>query len=140
DQAIALELGRADKIEAPPQPAISSGGSQRIRASLPIELMALVFSPNSQAQDARLRDALALAIDRKPIQSALLKGAAEPSASILPNWMTGYSAVFPTQVNVQRAKVVLADSRQPALTLAYDPRDPQAQLIAERIALNAREA
>jgi len=38
---------------------------------------------------------------------------------------------------------VLADSRQPALTLnyvlSYDPRDPQAQLIAERIALNARE-
>jgi hypothetical protein len=41
---------------------------------------------------------------------------------------------------VPRAKVVLADSRQPALILSYDPRDPQAQLIAERIALNAREA
>jgi hypothetical protein len=34
---------------------------------------------------------------------------------------------------------VLADSRQPALNLSYDARDPQAQLIAERIALNARE-
>jgi peptide/nickel transport system substrate-binding protein len=140
DQAIALELGRADVIESPLQPSISSGASQRARTSLPIELMALVFSPNSQAQDVRLRDALALAIDRKPIQSALLKGVAEPTASILPNWMTGYSSVFPTQVNVQRAKVVLSDSRQPALTLTYDPRDPQAQLIAERIALNAREA
>ncbi len=29
--------------------------------------------------------------------------------------------------------------RPPALKLSYDPRDPQAQLIAERIALNARE-
>ncbi len=139
DQAIALDLGKTDLVEAPPQAATANGGSQRVRTSLPVELMALVFSANSKAQDARVREALALAIDRKPIQSVLLKGAGELTASILPNWMTGYSAVFPAQANVQRAKVVLAESRQPALTLSYDPRDPQAQLIAERIALNARE-
>jgi len=136
DQAVALDLGRADVIEAAPQP----NPSPRVRTTLPLSLMALVFTPNTKAQDVRQREALALAIDRKPIQSVLLKGAAEPTASILPNWMTGYSAAFPTQVNVQRAKAVLASSRQPALTLSYDPRDPQAQLIAERIALNARDA
>jgi peptide/nickel transport system substrate-binding protein len=139
DQGVALELGRADVIEAAPQAA---NASSRIRtvSSLPVELMALVFASNSKAQDVRLRQALALSIDRKPIQSVLLKGAAEPTNSILPNWMTGYSAAFPTQANVQRAKVLLADSHPPTLTLDYDPRDPQAQLIAERIALNAREA
>jgi peptide/nickel transport system substrate-binding protein len=144
DQAIALELDKTDVIEAAPQAA---SGSQRrstsLSLSLPVELLALVFSPTSKAQDARLREALALAIDRKPIQSVLLKGAGEPAASILPNWMTGYSAVFSAQANPQRARAVLADSRQPALNLSYglsyDPRDPQAQLIAERIALNARE-
>jgi ABC-type transport system substrate-binding protein len=140
DQAIALELDKTDVIEAAPQAA---SGSQRHSASLslslPVELLALVFSPNSKAQDARLREALALAIDRKPIQSVLLKGAGEPAASILPNWMTGYSAVFSAQANPQRARTLLAGSRQPALNLSYDPRDPQAQLIAERIALNARE-
>jgi hypothetical protein len=31
------------------------------------------------------------------------------------------------------------ETRQPTLNLSYDPRDPQAQLIAERIALNARD-
>lgn len=139
DQSFELELGRADVIEAAPQAANSS---PRIRASssLPVELMALVFTPNSKAQDVHLRQALALSIDRKPIQSVLLKGAAEPAASVLPNWMTGYSSAFSAQANVQRTKALLADSRQPALTLSYDPRDPQAQLIAERIALNAREA
>ena len=146
DQAIALELEKTDVIEVAPQAA---GGSQRYGASssssssfslsLPVELIALVFSANSKAQDPRLREALALAIDRKPIQSVLLKGAGEPAASILPNWMTGYSAVFSTQANPQRARTVLAGSRQPTLNLSYDPRDPQAQLIAERIALNARE-
>jgi len=141
DQAVALELGRADVIATAPR---SANASPRMRTSssmsLPVELMALVFAPNSKAQDVRLRQALALSIDRKPIQSVLLKGAAEPTASILPNWMTGYSAAFSAQANVQRAKALLADSRPPALTLSYDPRDPQAQLIAERIALNAREA
>ena len=139
DQAIALELGKSDLIEAPPQFAATNGGTQRVRTTLPVELMALVFPSNSKAQDARVREALALAIDRKPIQSVLLKGVGEPAASILPNWITGYSRVFPVQANLQRARVVLADSRQPPLTLSYDPRDPQAQLIAERIALNARE-
>jgi ABC-type transport system substrate-binding protein len=108
-----------------------------------VELMALVFSANSKAQDPRLREAFALAIDRKPIQSVLLKGAGEPAASIIPNWMTGYSAVFSAEANPQRARALLADSPPPALNLSYvlsyDPRDPQAQLIAERIALNARD-
>jgi ABC-type transport system substrate-binding protein len=139
EQAIALELGKTDVIEAAPQ-ATGSNAGPRIRTSVPVELMALVFSANTKAQDARLRQAVALSIDRKPIQSVLLKGAGEPAAAALPNWMTGYSSVFSTQANVQRAKVVLAGSRQPVLTLSYDPRDPQAQLIAERIALNAREA
>ncbi len=138
DQTVALELDKVDVIEAAPQAAT---GSQRHNTSLslPVELLALVFSANSKAQDPRLREALALTIDRKPIQSVLLKGAGEPAASILPNWMTGYTAVFSAQANPQRARAVLADSRQPALTLSYDARDPQAQLIAERIALNARE-
>jgi len=137
EQAIALELGKTDVIESPPQPPANSG---RARSLLPVELMALVFSGNTRAQDVRLRDALALAINRKPIQSGLLRGAGEASGAILPNWMTGYSAVFPAQADVQRAQAILAGSRQPALTLNYDPRDPQAQLIADRIALNAREA
>ena len=140
DQAIALELDRTDLIETAPQAA---NGSQRRGAStslsLPVELLALVFSTNSKVQDPRLREALALAIERKPIQSVLLKGAGEPAAGILPNWMTGYSAVFSSQANPQRARTLLAGSRQPALNLSYDPRDPQTQLIAERIALNARE-
>ena len=53
--------------------------------------------------------------------------------------MTGYSAVFSAQADPQRARTVLAGSRQPALNLSFDPGDPQAQLIAERIALDARQ-
>ena len=147
DQAIALELGKTDVIEEPPQAASGSqphnASSLSLSLSLPMELLALVFPANSRANDPRLREALALAIDRKPIQSVLLKGAGEPATSILPNWMTGYSAVYSAQANPKEARSLLAGSRQPVANptydLSYDPRDPQAQLIAERIALNARE-
>jgi peptide/nickel transport system substrate-binding protein len=147
DQSLYLELDKTDIIEVMPQAANGSqphGASwSSSSSSLPVELLALVFSPSPRVQDPRLREALALAIDRKPIQSVLLKGAGEPTASILPNWMTGYSAVFSAQANPQLAKVSLTGSRQsssnPSYGLNYDPRDPQAQLIAERIALNARE-
>src|SRR4030088_787880 len=109
DQAIALELEKTDVVETAPQAA---NGSQRHNtsssSSLPVELLALVFSTNSKAQDRRLREALALAIERKPIQSVLLKGAGEPGASILPNWMTGYSAIFSAQANPQRLRTLLA--------------------------------
>ena len=138
DQGIALELGRTDLIEV--SPANFSGAWQRVQTSLPTELLALAFPANSRAQDPRLREALALSVDRKPIQAVLLKGAGEPTASILPNWMTGYSTVFSTQTSPQRARTAMAGLRQPTLNLSYDPRDPQAQLIAERIALNARDA
>ncbi len=138
DQALALDLGRADMVEAAPEAAPASARSH-VFSSLPVELMALVFTASSHAQDTRVREALALAIDRKPIQLVLLKGAAEPAASILPNWMSGYSVAFPTQPDLPRAKALLAESRPQALSLSYDPRDPQSQLIAERIALNARE-
>jgi ABC-type transport system substrate-binding protein len=138
EQAIALELGKTDLIEV--SPATFSGAWQRMQASMPAELLALVFPANSRAQDPRVREALALSVDRKPMQAVLLKGAGEPAAGILPNWMTGYSGVFNTQTNLQRAKAAIAGSRQPTLNLSYDPRDPQAQLLAERIALNAREA
>ncbi len=143
DEAIALELDKTDLIETAPQAGNGSLGHAvpvSSSMSLPVELLALVFSANSKAQDPRLREALALAIDRKPIQSVLLKGAGEPAAGVLPNWMTGYSAVFSAQANPQRARALLSGIRLPTLRLGYDPRDTQAQLISERIALNAHEA
>lgn len=135
DQFVALQRGQTDLIETAP----ASSPDHDTFSSFPLELMALIFPANSNARDPRLREALALAIDRKPIQSVLLRDAGEPAATILPNWMTGYTAVFPSQANLQRARSLLADSRQPVFHLSYDPREPETQLIADRIALNASE-
>jgi peptide/nickel transport system substrate-binding protein len=137
EQAVNLELGRADIVDTAQAPG--SNSTTRQEGSLPVELVALVFSPHAKIQEARVREALALAIDRKPLLSVLSRNAAEPAGSLLPNWMTGYSSLFPSSTNLTAARRLATGVRTP-LTLSYDPRDPQAQLVAERIALNAQEA
>jgi peptide/nickel transport system substrate-binding protein len=143
DQLIAFELGKTDIAEIASeqaQPATTDG--KRVGTSAPVELMALVFSRDKQApEEGKLRDALALSIDRASIRSVVLQGVGDPSGAILPNWVTGYAFVFPTDQNVGRARQERSEvQRAPTWNLRYDAGDPIAHVIAERIALNARDA
>jgi peptide/nickel transport system substrate-binding protein len=143
DQLIALELGRADVAEvSPDQSHRASLAGRRIAASPPIELLALVFARDAQTPDDRaLRSALALSVDRASIRSVVLQSSGEPTAALLPNWISGYAFVFPSAQNLTLARERRSELRQPpALTLAYDSTDPLAQVVAERIVLNARDA
>ena len=142
DQLIALELGKADVTEVAPEQAHRAAiEGRRVLTSSPIELMALVFAHDRHsAEDGKLRDALALSIDRASIGSVVLQGAGEPSGAILPNWVSGYAFVFPTEQNLTRARQQRSEIRQlPSWTLSYDAGDPLARVIAERVALNARD-
>ncbi|HTK94609.1 MAG TPA: ABC transporter substrate-binding protein, partial [Terriglobales bacterium] len=105
--------------------------------SQPVELIAIVFAND----DPKLREALALSVDRAAIFNVLLGRQGEPTAALLPNWMTGYGFVFDAGQDIQRARQLRAESRrtQP-LTLTYDPQDALARAIAERVALDARGA
>jgi len=59
----------------------------------------------------------------------------------LPQWLSGYAFLFPAEVNVVDAKKIRAEySASPLQTLVYDGADPSAALIAQRIAVNARDA
>jgi ABC-type transport system substrate-binding protein len=141
EQMVDLELGRADLVEvAPDQPARVVQAGRRVVTSDPVELLALRFS-HSNVRDARVRQALALAIDRESIFNVLLQRHGEPAAGLLPNWMTGYSFLFPTTPQVARARQLRTEARlAAALTLVYDAGDPLSRLVAERIALNAADA
>jgi hypothetical protein len=71
----------------------------------------------------------------------LLQGAGQPAGSILPNWMSGYGFVFPTEADLPRARQARAQVHsKPTWTLTYDGNDPLARLLAERLALNAKDA
>lgn len=143
DQMTALEMGKSDLVEVSPEQAhrVSLAGRELVSSS-PIELIALVFTRETQTSDDKLlREALSLSVDRESIFNVIMQGAGQPSASLLPNWMSGYGFAFPTKADLAQAR---RDHDQvhtiPNWSLGYDSRDPTDRLLAERVALNAKDA
>ncbi len=104
--------------------------------------MALWFTREAQtADEPRLREALGLSIDRTQLNRIFLQGDGEAAGGLLPNWMSGYEFLFPSDANLARARQLRSEVRQPRTwTMGYDRNDPLAQLVAERVMLNARDA
>ena len=143
DQLIALDLGKADIAEVVvEQSRRAAAEGRRLVSSAPVELMALVFGRDrASAEDGKLRDVLALSIDRKSIRDVVLQGGGEASGGILPNWVSGYGFVFPAEQNLTRAQQLRGEVKYaPTWTLGYDADDLLARVMAERIELNARDA
>jgi peptide/nickel transport system substrate-binding protein len=143
DQMMALELGKADLVEvAPEQLHRVSPGTNRLASSSPLELLALLFNREAASPDDKLlREALAFSVERGSIGSVLLQGAGQPAAGILPNWMSGYGFVFPIDADLSRARHECEQVHSiPKWTIGYDSGDPVARLLAERIALNGKDA
>ena len=143
EQMTALQLGKADLVEvAPEQTHRASQEGRRLASSPPVELLALVFPRNpASAEEKLLRQSLALSVERGSIGSVLLQGAGQPTASVLPNWMSGYGFVFSTDADLPRARREREQVHTvPTWTLGYDGGDPVERLLAERIALNAKDA
>jgi ABC-type transport system substrate-binding protein len=143
DQLIALDLGKADIAEvAVEQSHRAATEGRRVVSSSPVELMALVFArERTSGDDGKLREALALSIDRKSIRNVLMQDAGEPSGGILPNWVSGYGFVFTSDQNLVRAQQLRGEVKYaPSWTLGYEADDSLARVMAERISLNARDA
>jgi ABC-type transport system substrate-binding protein len=132
DQFVDFQVGRADIIELGP----SSYNTANKWSSSPIELIALVFGP-----ETRLREAIALSLDRGAM-NAVLQRQGVVTGALLPQWLSGWAFLFPSTRDLSRARQLAAEAppAQRTLPLAYDASDPQARILAERIALNARDA
>jgi ABC-type transport system substrate-binding protein len=146
-QANAIAFGQADVVELPASQvrrAVQRG--VRSASSDPVELFALQFDATRPAvQDQRVRQAISLAVDRASIADVILQKQAVAAGSLLPNWISGYAHLFPVVTDLPRAKELLAAagrevSHPMALTLVYDSGDAEARAIAERVAVNLREA
>lgn len=138
DQAVDLDLGKADIIEVPAnetrrflQRAVQNGS--RLWSSSPVEVLALVFD---RVEDRRMREAISLAIDRAAIHNVLLQKQGEISGALLPQWLSGYAFLFPATFDLSRAR----QTGSQRFTLAHEAGDAMARSVAERIAVNAREA
>ncbi len=138
EQALDLELGRADVVEVAPSEVRRITAPRRLWASAPVRLLALVFG--ARVPDPRVREALALAVDRAAILNVLLQRQGEISGALLPQWLSGYAFLFPSAADIARARALVAALPAPARTLSLGVNDPAWQPIAARIALNARDA
>lgn len=143
-----LQLGKADLIElAPDVLRRATQAGLRTWSSDPVELVALVVNDQLAAtQDAQLRRALVLSLDRATMASVLLQKQAVPAGALLPQWLSGYAFLFSVETNGTAAKeirsalpVKLASLAEP-LRLRVDSGDDLSRLIAERVAVNARQA
>src|SRR5262249_28899605 len=134
EQSNDLEMGRADVVEVGPAELRRQAPGRRVWSSSPVRVLALVFS--GRVDDARIREALALAVDRSAIHTVLLQRQGEISGALLPQWISGYAFLFPSSADLGRARQLAAGARP--ITLGVS--DPALRPIADRIAINARDA
>jgi ABC-type transport system substrate-binding protein len=139
--AVAIEFGtvrgHADLFGIPVEPA---------RRILPEGLATWSSEPRTLVAitatnaDPALLQALALAIDRGPIVNVLAQHNGEAAFGLLPQWLSGYAFLFQSTPDVARAKQMVSQLRLAALSLSYPANDLFLRSVAERVALNARDA
>ena len=143
-----LQLGKTDLIElAPDLVPRAKQANLRVWTSELVTLYGLRFDDaQAAASDVRLREALSLSLDRGTMANVLLQKQAEPAATLLPQWLSGYAFLFNVDTNLERAKELRrglpaneAASAEP-LRLRVDPAGDLPKLLGERVAVNARQA
>jgi peptide/nickel transport system substrate-binding protein len=144
--SVAIEFGsghaHADMFDIPVGPArriLPEGFATW--SSAPRSLVAITAA---NAQPALLQ-ALALGIDRAPILNVLAQHKGEAAFSLLPQWLTGYAFLFQSAPDLPRAKQIVSQLqigqlRLGPISLSYPANDAFLRSVAERIALNARDA
>ena len=147
DRILDLELNKADFAEIPAEDARRAAErGVRVSRSQPDELLALVFRRSVEPKKtglvgARIREAVALSIDRAAIVNFILQKEGEPAGGLLPQWSSGTAFLFSTVADVVHAKELSAQIvPAPKIVLGYDSGDSLEQAVAERIAVDAREA
>jgi peptide/nickel transport system substrate-binding protein len=144
ERLIDLELDKADLVELSPAEARrAQQDGRKVWTSAPVEVLALKFNlSRPETRDQRLREAIARSIDRAAIQKVLLQNYGEAAGGILPPWLSGFAFLFRTARDLDGARQL----RQglgldpPPLKLGYDSSDALARQVAERVAVNARDA
>ena len=158
-QLFDLQLGKADVVEISPD-LVRRAGQENLRvwSSAPVLLYALQVNTDgagaaepSPSGKTRLGEALSLALDRATMANVLLQKQAEPAASFLPQWLSGYAFLFAMESDVARTRETSGalfsatgstgtPGAAPPLRLRVDAGGELAKLIAERVAINARQA
>jgi len=142
DQWMDASIHRADVVTVPAE-MLKRAQQERLRpvSSGDVELIALRASPTGEMIDVLLRQALAATVDRAALLNFIFQKQGEVASGLLPNWLSGYAALFPSTPDTARVHDLRMQAGQSrALTIGYPAGEATLQLAAERIALNARES
>jgi peptide/nickel transport system substrate-binding protein len=138
EQAIDLEVGKTDLVELGPNELRRPGAGRKTWASAPVRLLVLVSNP--RISDVRVREALSLAVDRAAIHNVLLQRQGEVTGALLPEWISGHAFLFPAVLDLNRARNLTTGLPPASRTLSLGVEDGALRPIADRVALNARDA
>jgi peptide/nickel transport system substrate-binding protein len=140
DQWMDLSLGRADVVEVPAELLRQAQQQQmRVVESPTAVLLLLHVADEGALANPNLRAAIALAVDRSALSNVIFQKAGQVTASLLPQSLSGYAFLFPAERDLNKAHELRGGLTPPAITLAADS-NRVIQLVAQRIALNLREA
>jgi peptide/nickel transport system substrate-binding protein len=140
DQWLDLSIGKADIVEVP-SALLHTAQQQRLKTvtSGPVDLLALQIAKSGTLANEKLRQAIALGVDRSALFNVIFQKQGEVTASLLPGNESGYSFLFPAERNLDRA-AELRGGANPQIRLTSEDSSAELELTAERIALNLREA
>ena len=140
DQWLDLSLGRADVVEVPAE-QMRQAQQQHLSmvVSPPVTVMALQVSDMGALANVKLRGAIAAAVDRGALSNVIFQKQGEVTGSLLPNRLSGYSFLFPTDRDLNKAHELRGGLTVGPLILSTEG-DGAMQLAAQRIALNLHEA
>lgn len=139
DQALDYRLERVDLVEVSPELAgRAAQEGERIDASAPVAVLGVFFP--AEPDTPHLRQALSFAVDRTAIRTAILQRQGDAAGGLLPQWVSGYAFLFPTRAMLDRARQERNAAGPASIVLAFDGSDPLERAIAERVAVNARDA
>jgi ABC-type transport system substrate-binding protein len=140
DQWLDLGVGRADIVEIPAEQKRQAQQEHLVvLASTPVTLIALQLTDTGVLQNPALRAAIAMAVDRSALFNVIFQKQGEVTASFLPQAVTGYSFLFPTDRDLNKARALRGGATPPLLKFSVEGNGTM-QLAAQRIALNLREA
>jgi ABC-type transport system substrate-binding protein len=141
DQWIDLSIGHADIVEVPPE-MLRQAQQQHLTVlpSSPVNLLLLQVASVGPLANPQLRQAIALAVDRGALYNVIFQKQGAVTATMLPDAMSGYAFLFPSERNLNRAQALRAGATPQQLTLRVADGNPELHLCAERIVLDLREA